>query len=97
MKENANEEIIIFTTYQSGRLIAEISKKLHFKFDIGIFDEAHKTVGSDKKLFSHLLFEQNVSIQKRIFMTATERFYKGSKDDIISMDDETIYGDTFTK
>lgn len=97
LKENANEEIIIFTTYQSGRLIAEISKKLHFKFDIGIFDEAHKTVGSDKKLFSHLLFEQNVSIQKRIFMTATERFYKGSKDDIISMDDETIYGDTFTK
>ena len=29
-------------------------------------------------------------------MTATERFYAGSKDDIISMDDEDIYGDTFT-
>ena len=28
-------------------------------------------------------------------MTATERFYEGSKDDIISMDDEDIYGDTF--
>jgi hypothetical protein len=28
-------------------------------------------------------------------MTATERFYRGSKDDIISMDDEDIYGDTF--
>jgi superfamily II DNA or RNA helicase len=97
LKENALEEIIIFTTYQSGRLIAEVSKKLNFKFDIGIFDEAHKTVGSDKKLFSHLLFEENIAIQKRIFMTATERFYKGSKDDIISMDDDTIYGDTFTK
>jgi superfamily II DNA or RNA helicase len=97
LRENINEEKIIFTTYQSGRIIAEISKRLNFKFDIGIFDEAHKTVGSKKKLFSHLLFEENISITKRIFMTATERFYAGSKDDIISMDDENIYGDTFTK
>jgi superfamily II DNA or RNA helicase len=97
LRENQDEEIIIFTTYQSGRIIGEISKKLNYSFDLGIFDEAHKTVGSDKKLFSHLLFEQNISIQKRIFMTATERFYRGSKDDIISMDDYDIYGDTFTQ
>ncbi|MDG1036912.1 MAG: DEAD/DEAH box helicase family protein [Crocinitomicaceae bacterium] len=97
LKENIDEEKIIFTTYQSGRIIAEISKRLNFKFDVGIFDEAHKTVGSNKKLFSHLLFEENISIEKRIFMTATERFYVGSKDDIISMDDEDIYGDTFTQ
>ena len=97
LKENIDEEKIIFTTYQSGRLIAEISKRLNFTFDVGIFDEAHKTVGSDKKLFSHLLFEENIFIAKRIFMTATERFYTGSKDDIISMDDEDIYGDTFAQ
>ncbi len=95
--ENKDENIVIFTTYQSGRIIAEVSKDLKFKFDVGIFDEAHKTVGSDKKLFSHLLFEKNISIEKRIFMTATERFYAGSKDDIISMDDEDIYGDTFAQ
>jgi len=95
--ENKDENIVIFTTYQSGRIIAEVSKDLKFKFDVGIFDEAHKTVGSDKKLFSHLLFEENISIDKRIFMTATERFYAGSKDDIISMDDEDIYGDTFAQ
>jgi superfamily II DNA or RNA helicase len=95
--ENKDENIVIFTTYQSGRIIAEVSKDLKFKFDVGIFDEAHKTVGSDKKLFSHLLFEENISIVKRIFMTATERFYAGSKDDIISMDDEDIYGDTFAQ
>ena len=74
LAENVNEEKVIFTTYQSGRIIAEISKKLAFTFDVGIFDEAHKTVGSDKKLFSHLLFSKNISIAKRIFMTATERF-----------------------
>ncbi len=70
LKENKNEQKIIFTTYQSGRIIAEVSKKLKLKFDVGIFDEAHKTVGSSKKLFSHLLFEKNISIDKRIFMTA---------------------------
>ena len=96
LKENKNENKIIFTTYQSGKIIAELSKKLKMSFDLGIFDEAHKTVGSSKKLFSHLLFEKNISIEKRIFMTATERFYAGSKDDIISMDDIDIYGDTFS-
>jgi superfamily II DNA or RNA helicase len=97
LKEHKTESKIIFTTYQSGRIIAEVSKKLNYTFELGIFDEAHKTVGSDKKLFSHLLFEDNISIDKRIFMTATERFYAGSKDDIISMDNEEIYGETFTQ
>lgn len=97
LKENKNDNKIIFTTYQSGKIIAELSKKLDMSFDLGIFDEAHKTVGSSKKLFSHLLFEKNISIEKRIFMTATERFYGGQKsEDIISMDDEDIYGDTFS-
>ncbi|MDB4710926.1 DEAD/DEAH box helicase family protein, partial [Flavobacteriales bacterium] len=97
LKVNKNAKKIVFTTYQSGKIIAELSKKLKLKFDVGIFDEAHKTVGSSKKLFSHLLFEENISIDKRIFMTATERFYAGSKDDIISMDDLDIYGDTFAQ
>ena len=91
LKENKDEHKIIFTTYQSGHLIADISKKLKMSFDLGIFDEAHKTVGSNLKKFSYLLFEKNI----KIFMTATERFYSGSKEDIISMDDEDMYGSIF--
>ena len=97
LKENKDEHKIIFTTYQSGHLIADISKKLKLSFDLGIFDEAHKTVGSSLKQFSYLLFEKNIKIDKRIFMTATERFYSGSKEDIISMDDEDVYGDIFAQ
>jgi len=93
--QNKNEEIILFTTYQSGRIVGEACQKMNFTFDLGIYDEAHKTVGAEKKLFSYLLFDENIRVQKRIFMTATERFYRGSKDDIISMDDEDIYGETF--
>lgn len=97
LETNRDEHKIIFTTYQSGRIIADVSKKLNISFDLGIFDEAHKTVGLNKKLFSYLLFNDNISIKKRIFMTATERFYSGSKEDIISMDDYEIYGDTFSQ
>lgn len=86
---------IVFTTYQSGKIVSKAAKDIGFHFDIGIMDEAHKTVGSRNKLFSHLLFEENISIRKRLFMTATERRYVGNKDEIISMDDVSIYGDTF--
>jgi superfamily II DNA or RNA helicase len=95
--KNKGKHTIIFTTYQSGKIIADVSKKVNFKFDLGIFDEAHKTVGLNKKLFSYLLFDENISIAKKIFMTATERFYSGTKEDIISMDDTDIYGDTFSQ
>jgi hypothetical protein len=34
-------------------------------------------------------------VKRRIFMTATERRYRGKSDKILSMDDPAIYGDTF--
>ena len=95
LKENKNDNIIIFTTYQSGRLIAEASKSLKFTFDLGVYDEAHKTVGKNENLFSYLLFEENISVKHRIFMTATERFYRGVRDDVLTMDDPDDYGDVF--
>lgn len=96
LKTNEKENIIIFTTYQSGRLIAEISKSLKYTFDLGVYDEAHKTVGKNESLFSYLLFEENISIKHRIFMTATERFYRGVRDDVLTMDDTDDYGDVFS-
>ena len=66
--ENSENKTIIFTTYQSGKTIAEACKIAKHSFNLGIMDEAHKTVGNRDKLFGHLLFEQNISIEKRIFM-----------------------------
>jgi len=93
--KNKTKKTIIFTTYQSGKTIAEAAQTANFKFDLGILDEAHKTVGAKDKLFSYLLFDKNISIAKRIFMTATERRYAGSSDTILSMDDLEMYGETF--
>ena len=97
LKTNKNKKTVIFTTYQSGKTIAEAAKIAKAKFDLGIMDEAHKTVGDQDKLFSHLLFDKNIKIDKRIFMTATERRYAGSSEHILSMDDEAVYGETFTQ
>ena len=38
------------------------------------FDEAHKTVGQKDKAFARLLYEKNINVDKRIFMTATSEF-----------------------
>ena len=81
---------IIFTTYQSGRMTAQGSKGI--TFDLGIMDEAHKTVGSGSKPMAHLIHEKNIKIKHRLFMTATERLFRGDKDEYLSMDDPRDYG-----
>jgi superfamily II DNA or RNA helicase len=86
---------VVFTTYQSGEALARAARRAKFAFDLGIMDEAHKTVGDGDKLFSHLLHNKNLLINRRIFMTATERRYRGKGDKILSMDNAAIYGDTF--
>jgi len=86
---------VVFTTYQSGEALAQAARSAKFSFDLGIMDEAHKTVGATDKLFSHLLHDANLPIRRRLFMTATERRYAGQSDEVLSMDDPAIYGETF--
>lgn len=97
LKRKAPGGKIIFTTYQSADKLAQVSRRLKFKFDLAILDEAHKTVGAKDKAFSILLQEDKISIGKRLFMTATERIVKGAEDEILSMDDDKVYGSVFYK
>ena len=91
LKKKSSNIKIVFTTYQSGIVTAIGSKG--FSFDFGIMDEAHKTVGSSDKLMAHLLYQKNIKIKNRLFMTATERLFRGSSDEILSMDNPKDYGD----
>jgi len=86
---------VVFTTYQSGRAISEAARLCGITFDLAVMDEAHKTVGKRDSLFCHLLYDENISIQKRVFMTATERYYRGQSDQIVSMENHELYGDVF--
>ena len=90
-ESNAELKILI-TTYQSGKVVSAGVKKAKVKFDLGIYDEAHKTVGHKDKLFSYLLYDNNLPVHRRIFMTATEKQYRGNSGDVLSMDDESLYG-----
>ena len=95
LKANENSLTVVFTTYQSGQVLATAARKAKYAFDLGIMDEAHKTVGDGDKLFSHLIHDHNIEIRQRVFMTATERRFSGSSDKILSMDDPEVYGETF--
>src|SRR5262249_17486737 len=54
-----------------------------------------KTVGVKDKAFAAPLFDENLRVKKRLFMTATERVVRGRHDDVVSMNDEAIYGACF--
>ena len=90
LKTKSKNIKVIFTTYQSGRVTAQGSKG--FTYDLGIMDEAHKTVGHQDKPMAHLLHQKNIRIKHRLFMTATERLFRANKEEYLSMDDEKDYG-----
>ncbi len=95
IKKRSSNPKIIFVTYQSSPKLASASTNAKANFDLAILDEAHKTVGVKKKKFSTLLFDEKIKIKKRLFMTATERFLRGSDDEVVSMKDKNIYGTSF--
>ena len=83
------KKFVIFCTYASCKVLSD----LKIKFDLGIFDEAHKTVGFDFKYSANALFDNNIKISKRLFLTATPRNYRNAeRENIVSMDDELVYG-----
>ena len=85
---------VVFVTYHSGIPLATAAREAGIAFDFGIFDEAHRTAGRKSSGFAHLLSDENLLIRHRLFMTATERRYAGTSDDIISMDDPELFGET---
>lgn len=92
LKKQSLATKVVITTYQSSLVLCEAAKAAGTIFDFGIYDEAHRTVGYRGRRFSHLLYNENVRVKKRLFMTATERQFRGNSENVISMDDEKIYG-----
>ena len=84
------DNIVVITTYQSSKLLKDACNAMKFIFDIGIYDEAHRTAGKENTLFNILL--NGKLSHKRLFMTATEKICKSIKKSVLSMDDESHYG-----
>ncbi|MBC8011271.1 MAG: DEAD/DEAH box helicase family protein [Burkholderiales bacterium] len=87
--------LIVLTTYQSSPVLAQAARAAGTAFDFCVCDEAHKTTGAAFSYYAHLLHDENLPIARRLFMTATERRFASSRsDDIVSMDDPVLYGET---
>lgn len=94
---------IIYSTYQSLKVISEAIANTDIIFELIISDEAHKTTGSKTTIFG--LIHDNVKIpaKRRLYMTATPRILsKNMKtrlgDDleyIADMSNPEIYGHEF--
>jgi len=91
------EEVkVIFSTYQSSPVVG--AGATGYTFDMGIFDEAHKTTGREGGAFGYALSDERLGIKKRLFFTATPRHYdirhrdKEGEFPVQSMDDPQVYG-----
>ena len=89
---------VIFSTYQSAKVVAEALKPEEL-FDFAVFDEAHKTAGKDDRNLAFALSDTNIPIRKRLFFTATPRHYNPRDRDedgeaklVLSMDNPEVYG-----
>jgi predicted helicase len=94
---------VVFSTYQSAHVVAEgmpldvDGEKI--PFDLGVFDEAHKTAGREGRNYGFALTDAHLPIRKRMFLTATPRHYNSHKRDkegeaqvVYSMDNPDVYG-----
>ena len=92
---------VVFATYQSSPQIAKAFRLGRVSaFDLAIADEAHRCAGRVSSDFATILDAQEISARRRLFMTATPRYFTGrivreAKEadfEVASMDDEAAFG-----
>lgn len=95
---------VVFSTYQSS---PQIEKAFALgrvpQFDLAIADESHRVAGDESTVFATILDAAAIKAQRRLFMTATPRYYTGrvikaaqeSEMEIASMDDPVKFGGVF--
>ncbi|QII07817.1 DEAD/DEAH box helicase family protein [Rhodococcoides fascians A25f] len=95
---------VVFSTYQSSPQIAKaftLGQVPHF--DLAIADESHRVAGDESTVFATILDSNAIAARRRLFMTATPRYYtgrvltaaRGSEMEVASMDDATKFGEVF--
>lgn len=97
---------VVFCTYQSSDLIAQAQLDASVPtFDLVVADEAHRCAGKADAGFATILDGEKIRATKRLFTTATPRYFgKIVKDAakaydlaVIGMDDEAVFGPVIHK
>ena len=97
---------VIFCTYQSSDLIAQAQLDDAVPtFNLAVADEAHRCAGKADAGFATILDAEKIRASKRLFTTATPRYFgKAIKDAakardlaIVGMDNEAVFGPVIHK
>ncbi len=104
----ADEMTVVFSTYQSIQVVADMQAKTGHRFDLVVCDEAHRTagvasVGDKDSAFALVHADEIIPAVKRLYMTATPRLFKPVAADaarevdaiLASMDDPEYFGEEF--
>jgi predicted helicase len=96
LKKSSGDKVI-YTTYQSLPKLIKANNQAKVQFDLALIDEAHKTTGRQGDLFTLIHDNENLPIQKRLYMTATPKIASDSADSdlIADMSNKDIYGPEF--
>jgi len=95
---------VVFSTYQSSPQIAKaFALRRVPEFDLAIADESHRVAGDESTVFGTILDADAIKARRRLFMTATPRYYTGrvikaaqeSEMEVASMDDPAKFGVVF--
>jgi predicted helicase len=66
---------VVFATYQSSPQITAAQRRRAPGFDLAVADEAHRCAGRVGSEFTTILDRELIRAKRRLFMTATPRFY----------------------
>lgn len=100
-KRRTKRKAVVVATYQSSDKIEEAQGKHTPFFDLIIADEAHRCAGQRESRFSTVLDDKKIKARRRLFMTATPKYFsKRTRDqarglELISMGEEDAFGQTF--
>jgi predicted helicase len=103
LNQRRKRPAVVFATYQSSDRIAAAQAGKTKPFDLAICDEAHRLAGHAEGLFATVLDGKKIKARKRLFMTATPRYFKEHvkrraaelEFELVSMDDAHVFGPEF--
>ena len=95
-----NGDRVIFSTYQSSPRVAEAMSDTELRFGLIIADEAHQLAGNTDREFATCLSDNTIPADRRIFFTATPRYFTGKSLkvagendlEVASMDNVELFG-----
>jgi superfamily II DNA or RNA helicase len=94
---------VVIATYQSSDRVSKGQRRARKAFDLALCDEAHRLVGDVRGKFATILDDRKIRCRRRLFMTATPRYFtQRAKDraadqdlEVASMDDVETFGPEF--